>query len=211
MAEPSQGQVVSTQGRGSTQSCRLLALPKELRLLIYEAYFGPTQMCFVSWTNQAYWWRDDINNQSRGAPATALLRTSRQIYKEALAVMCDCREVSVHLDYYDVPGAVPKNASHSMADIARILRHVRNIKIEIELDVTDHVCERDIGDLRNVLQATNHGANAKQLVLDLISWTTPRTKEPVLPNDERFKTAISSLQCADGVVNIRRFAVGVAE
>ncbi|KAK5711290.1 hypothetical protein LTR15_012580 [Elasticomyces elasticus] len=193
MAESSQGQVVSTHGQGSTQVCRLLALPKELRLLVYEAYFGPTQKCCIDWEDGTCNWRRDPGSVDHQTVGLALLLTARQIHEEALAVMLDRTSVEFELD-------LETNASLRWANVLRLLRCVRVVEIEIVVDATNCVQRPSIDDLRAMLEAMDQGANLKQLTFDLISWPTSENKEPAAPNDEEFKAAISSLRCANGVV-----------
>ncbi|KAK5684512.1 hypothetical protein LTS10_004382 [Elasticomyces elasticus] len=182
MAESSQDQVVSTHGQGSTQLCRLLALPKELRLLIYEAYFGPMRRCWIAWEDRACWWTHP-GRTGGTAHGTSLLLASRQVHEEALAVMLD----------------------HATT----FLQHVQNVVIVIEIEIGSMNDDPNpsMDDLHAVLDAMNYGANTKRLTFDLVftSWTAQQVEEFVIPNDEEFRSAISNLQCADGVVHIRRF------
>ncbi|KAK4902554.1 hypothetical protein LTR27_000491 [Elasticomyces elasticus] len=206
MAEPSQGQVSSPDiPAGSTQLCRLLALPKELRLLIYEAYFGPLRICNVAWAEEVCWWID-ADGAAGTVIGTNLLITSRQIHQEALAVMLDRTELQV--DFELLIFSVPWTTTHQLAkaDAVRVLRTIRAVVIEIQIDGTDRILAPTMYSLRGVFTAMNHGAIPKKLSFDFLSATTLQTKEPVVPDDEEFKTAISSLRCADGVMRVRRFA-----
>ncbi|KAK4953399.1 hypothetical protein LTR10_009109 [Elasticomyces elasticus] len=208
MVEPPQGQIVSTHGQGSTQSCRLLALPKELRLLIYEAYFGPTRKYHVAWAEHICWWVNDNATGKRTAIGTKLLLASRQICEEAVAVMLDRTKFTVDFAFWRVTGSTYPLTD---ANAVQFLQHVRVVDIEMDVDATDCVFHLDVDDLRDVLKAMNYGANVKQLTFYFTSRTTLHTKEFIVPNDEVLKAAISSLRCADGAVKVGRFALGMPE
>ncbi|KAK5729564.1 hypothetical protein LTR17_011867 [Elasticomyces elasticus] len=199
MAEPSQSQVLSTHDQGSTQLCRLLVLPEELRLLIYQAYFGPTQKCHVAWTNRICWWVYDTAAGKHTAIGTQLLLVSRQIHEEAQAVMFDLTEVIVDFGTWRRFGP-----SYPLMDVnaVRFLQHVRVVDIEVEIHTTDCVVHPSMEVLHAVFEAMDYGAGVKKLTFDLRSCTKPWTREPIVPNDAKFKVAISSLRCADGVVKI---------
>ncbi|KAK3643177.1 hypothetical protein LTR56_010324 [Elasticomyces elasticus] len=207
MAEPSLGQVVSAHSQGLTQLCRLLALPKELRLLIYEAYFGPMRRYRIAWEDRACWWTHP-GPTGGTAHGTSLLLASRQIHEEALAVMLDRTVVDVYLGCDPQPA--PKNAYLlNTADATKFLQYVQNVVIVIEIEIGPRTGDPDpsMDDLHAVLDAMNYGANTKRLTFDLVftSWTAQQVEEFVIPDDEEFRSAISNLQCADGVVHIRRF------
>ncbi|KAK3629470.1 hypothetical protein LTR56_018009 [Elasticomyces elasticus] len=76
-----------TDGETSPPICHLLGLPPELRLLIYEAYFGSTKMrkLYLRWGQKVELWYDQRTN-GYNPDMAALLRTCKRIHDEALLV-----------------------------------------------------------------------------------------------------------------------------
>ncbi|KAK5729565.1 hypothetical protein LTR17_011868 [Elasticomyces elasticus] len=68
------------------EACHLLALPAELRLLIYEAHFGPQKEREFCWGWSSCWFYRRLDDSVRYQDA-ALLQTCRQILKEAQPVL----------------------------------------------------------------------------------------------------------------------------
>ncbi|KAK5704826.1 hypothetical protein LTR97_001935 [Elasticomyces elasticus] len=126
-------------------------------------------------------------------PARVCCSFSHLLHEEAIAVMYD--RIAVLVVFFYGPRSAPDTAcSMTRASTIYLLEHARVVEIELLVYSIDTVMEPSMAALSAVLRALKQGANLKELMFYLKSWTTLHTEEMVLPHDEEFRTAISSLQ-----------------
>jgi hypothetical protein len=90
----------------SEMRCHLLELPPELRLHIYEAYFGETRSCYVDnsydRTTGATEW--ETRWRIGGDTGSAMLRTCRKIHAEAYPILLERTKLYIGKVYDDDAG-----------------------------------------------------------------------------------------------------------
>lgn len=123
--------------------CHLLCLPPELRLCIYDHYFGSKKSCYVTWTNMvngiSTHWDNDHKQPLRNTSGSVILRTCKAIHAEALPVML--ASSSLHIDTgYRTSNLFCRESCwttarvHNSDDDLSFLSNLPNVQLRLHLD-----------------------------------------------------------------------------
>ncbi|KAK4902553.1 hypothetical protein LTR27_000490 [Elasticomyces elasticus] len=179
------------------ETCHLLALPAELRLLIYEAHFGPPKEREFCWDWSSCWFYRRLDD-SEEYQAAALLQTCRQILKEAQPV----------LDERNVPCLRDRLLEASQDEFAyksctlpeerlRFLQRVPRIRIVISSRVHSLNVRDKKEFLLDMFEALGQGKNVKDLSITIGEpfldcwWCRPEL------DDFCFGDMFDNLQCPE--------------
>ncbi|KAK5710659.1 hypothetical protein LTR17_018763 [Elasticomyces elasticus] len=115
---------------GRTKRCRLLKLPPEIRLIIYEfAFLHTYHMTFDRDINESHW----INYPEHGA--TSLLRTCSKVRKEAQDFQWSHASLLISVGPSEDPNQVHRRSYEQNARLApaknlSLLRYIRTVQVE---------------------------------------------------------------------------------
>ncbi|KAK5711292.1 hypothetical protein LTR15_012582 [Elasticomyces elasticus] len=179
----------------SRQTFRLLDLPAELRLLIYEAYFGPKR------ERRIYWEEDDKPcffhlRADRNRHSAALLRVCRQVRNEAQPVLHETNVplLTDILVWCGRPYGGPGEATVKMD--MQFLEQVPAVAIGV---ILRNSAVHDCWDLLNAMLAfTGYGKELKSLsfIFDSVC------DEEVFAEDGELTEVIFELKCPSSAVTI---------
>ncbi|KAK5719734.1 hypothetical protein LTR17_015185 [Elasticomyces elasticus] len=179
------------------EACHLLALPAELRLLIYEAHFGPPKKREFCWGWSSCWFYRRLDD-SEAYQAVALLQTCRQIVKEAQPVL-DERNVPYLCDrLLKEPLDADDAESYTLSEERlSFLQRVPKIRIVI----SSRVHSLNVRDKKEVLldifEALGQGKNVKDLSITIGEpWLDCWWCRPEL-DDFGFGDMFDNLQCPE--------------
>ncbi|KAK4902555.1 hypothetical protein LTR27_000492 [Elasticomyces elasticus] len=187
----------------STQPCHLLALPTELRLLIYEACFGPTRCQLLYWEEDNCWLRRRTtrSNGDTMLHSKALLLTCRQLTNE-VQPMFNERNVPRLIDPWYLPndGEIRRTI---YPDQLRFLQQVPAVIIDVTL-WNNNSRDKSPGNircwktLRSILSAMDQGTNIKSLEFVLDPYCDPE----IMSEGGKLTSAIEKLHCPKDAVKI---------
>ncbi|KAK5719731.1 hypothetical protein LTR17_015182 [Elasticomyces elasticus] len=194
MAQDQAVDVHSTEA--STQPCRLLGLPTELRLLIYSAYFGDKKVRRLYWDRKERncWWHRRKNN---GVYPLALLQTCREIRREAQPVLCE-HTVPLLIDLRCVGKKDCRwaESAHTLdAEQMKFLEQVPAVVIDVTLE---NGRRRGWKTLHTILESISQGATIKCLTFIL----DRHSDRKVISKSGELTNAIYKLQCPSSAVTV---------
>ncbi|KAK3643178.1 hypothetical protein LTR56_010325 [Elasticomyces elasticus] len=179
------------------EACRLLALPTELRLLIYEACFGPPKERDFGWGWSDCWFHHQLDS-SKEYQDVALLQTCRQIWREAQPVLNERNVPCIRDKWLEKP----KDGHDYESDILpedrlEFLKRVPTIRIVISSPVNSITIRSKKEILLDMFEALGQGKNVKDLSISIGEpfldcwWCRPEL------DDFGFGDMFDSLQCAE--------------
>ncbi|KAK5711289.1 hypothetical protein LTR15_012579 [Elasticomyces elasticus] len=175
-------------------ACHLLALPAELRLLIYEANFGPPKEREFCWGRSSCWFYRRLDDSDTWYQAVALLQTSRQILNEAQPVL-DERNIPCLCDRL-LKEPIDGDAAESYTLPEGGLQFLQRVpKIRIVISSRVHSLNKEF--LLDIFEALGQGKNVKNLSITIGEpfldcwWCRPEL------DDFCFGAMFDSLQCPE--------------
>ncbi|KAK3629468.1 hypothetical protein LTR56_018007 [Elasticomyces elasticus] len=182
-----------TNSSVSSGTCHLLALPPELRLLIYEAYFGERKVVEVYWdeTKNDCWYHRVRGNNS--LHHLALLQACQKMYHEAQPMLHERRVPLLKDPWFKRRHEFKEGKeSHTLeTNQLRFLKQVPAVIIDVML------MELEGWEVwPNILEAIDQGANVKSLTFVLLLYMN----HGVFSEDGLLTKMISKLRCPSSVV-----------
>ncbi|KAK3643176.1 hypothetical protein LTR56_010323 [Elasticomyces elasticus] len=177
--------------------CHLLGLPPELRLLIYEAYFGSTKMreLYLGWGQKldlSYKQRKPGHDQN----VAALLRTCKRIHDEALPIH-DTSNVPVLVHgRYLVRTNQPRTTKWLDACQLHFLEQVPTVKVTFSCFIPRNI----IWSMRDLCELIGWGKDMKSL-----TFTAQRGGADLWTGEESEELArlIAKLHCPSNIEGLR--------